>query len=198
MKIPTAVTINNTVLPVKEWNGQRVVTLKDIDTVHGRPNDTARRNFNKNKKHLIEGVDFFKVCSDEIRTHKMNGISPKAHGNILLITETGYLMLVKSFTDDLAWDVQRQLVNSYFTVQHFMHQVPPEPTKITDEEIQRIVERAKERRDMEALAKYHFLKAGVLIKQAEYEMKQGELFQLMRSHPWLAESDHLLRMEENI
>lgn len=26
-------------------------------------------------------------------------------------------MLVKSFTDDLAWDVQRQLVNSYFKVE---------------------------------------------------------------------------------
>lgn len=36
------------------------------------------------------------------------------HGDITLITESGYLMLVKSFTDDLAWDVQRQLVNSYF------------------------------------------------------------------------------------
>lgn len=31
-----------------------------------------------------------------------------------LITETGYLMLVKSFTDDLAWKVQRELVDTYF------------------------------------------------------------------------------------
>lgn len=29
---------------------------------------------------------------------------------VTLITETGYLMLVKSFTDDLAWKVQRELV----------------------------------------------------------------------------------------
>lgn len=34
----------------------------------------------------------------------------------MLITETGYLMLVKSFTDDLAWKVQRELVDSYFRV----------------------------------------------------------------------------------
>ena len=33
-----------------------------------------------------------------------------------LITETGYLMLVKSFTDDLSWEVQRQLVQSYFKI----------------------------------------------------------------------------------
>lgn len=29
---------------------------------------------------------------------------------VTLMTETGYLMLVKSFTDDLAWKVQRELV----------------------------------------------------------------------------------------
>jgi DNA-binding XRE family transcriptional regulator len=29
-------------------------------------------------------------------------------------TESGYLMLVKSLTDDLSWEVQRLLVNSYF------------------------------------------------------------------------------------
>jgi hypothetical protein len=34
-----------------------------------------------------------------------------------VVTESGYLMLVKSFTDDLAWDVQRQLVNTYFKVE---------------------------------------------------------------------------------
>ncbi|MDC4242763.1 hypothetical protein NE398_21855, partial [Clostridium tertium] len=32
----------------------------------------------------------------------------------LLITESGYLMLVKSLQDDLAWKVQRELVNNYF------------------------------------------------------------------------------------
>lgn len=30
------------------------------------------------------------------------------------MTESGYLMLAKSFTDDLAWQVQRELVNFYF------------------------------------------------------------------------------------
>jgi hypothetical protein len=45
---------------------------------------------------------------DEIRTLE---IPPKG---IILLTESGYLLLVKSFTDDLAWSVQRQLVNGYF------------------------------------------------------------------------------------
>lgn len=96
-------------ISVKEWHGQRVVTFKDIDTVHGRVDGTARRNFNKNKNHFIEGEDWYKIQPNEIRTV---GISSPNGG--IVLTETGYLMLAKSFTDDLAWKVQRQLVNSYF------------------------------------------------------------------------------------
>lgn len=63
---------------------------------------------------LIEGEDFFKISASEIRTTKLFDIPDKATADYALITEQGYLMLVKSFTDDLAWDVQRQLVNGYF------------------------------------------------------------------------------------
>lgn len=35
---------------------------------------------------------------------------------ITLLTESGYLLIAKSFTDDLSWKVQRQLVNAYFKV----------------------------------------------------------------------------------
>lgn len=112
------VSINKNDIAVKEYQGKRVVTLKDIDLCHNRPDGTARRNFNQNKQHLIEGTDFFKVCADEIRTHKIMDISTKTREDVTLITESGYLMLVKSFTDDLAWDVQRQLVNTYFRVQN--------------------------------------------------------------------------------
>lgn len=108
------ITINGYELPVKDYNEQRVVTFKDIDLVHGRPEGTAKRNFTENKQRFIDGIDYFKVCADEIRTNKICDISNKTHSDIILITESGYLMLVKSFTDDLAWSVQRQLVNSYF------------------------------------------------------------------------------------
>ena len=108
------VTVNDTNISIKEYHGKRVVTFKDIDLCHGRPEGTARKRFNDNRQHFIEGEDFFKVCASEIRTHKIMEISSKTREDITLITESGYLMLVKSFTDDLAWQVQRQLVNSYF------------------------------------------------------------------------------------
>ena len=103
------ITIANSNISVKEYNGERVVTLKDIDTVHQRPEGTARRNFNTNKHRFIEGEDYFKIQPNEIRTV---GITSPNGGTVL--TESGYLMLVKSFTDDLSWTVQRELVKSYF------------------------------------------------------------------------------------
>jgi hypothetical protein len=105
------IAINNKELQVKEFNGQRVVTFKDIDTLHERAEGTAKGNFYENKKHFIENEDYFlinKSLKYEIPTLEI------PNRGITVLTESGYLMLVKSFTDDLAWSVQRQLVNGYF------------------------------------------------------------------------------------
>lgn len=108
------IVINNTSLQVIEYKGQRVVTLAQVDSVHGRPEGTARRNFNANKRHLIEGEDFCKMSANEFRMRFPNILAERATEDITLMFEPGYLMLVKSFTDDLAWSVQRQLTNNYF------------------------------------------------------------------------------------
>ena len=107
------VSINKNDIAVKEYQGKRVVTLKDIDLCHNRPDGTAGRNFRTNKQHFIEGTDYFKISPDEFR-RTMGDMDKRQSNDVTLITESGYLMLVKSFTDDLAWDVQRQLVNTYF------------------------------------------------------------------------------------
>lgn len=106
-------TINGYELPVKDYNEQRVVTFKDIDLVHGRPEGTASRNFRANRNHFIENEDYFKITPDEFR-RTIGEMDSRQQNDVTLLTESGYLMLVKSFTDDLAWSVQRQLVNSYF------------------------------------------------------------------------------------
>lgn len=117
----TVVTIENTEMQIREYNGQRVVTFKDIDVAHNRPSGTASRNFRKNKNRFIEGVDYIMVQKDEIRlldnpnvtnSHIRNVQIPNR--GLVLLTENGYLLLVKSFSDDLSWAVQRQLVNAYF------------------------------------------------------------------------------------
>ena len=63
------VTINSTDIAVKEYNGKRVVTFKDIDACHERPEGTARKRFNDNKYRFIEGEDYFAINQpSEIRT----------------------------------------------------------------------------------------------------------------------------------
>lgn len=103
--------INNHEVIAKEYNGQRVVTFKDIDTVHERPDGTADRNFRENKDKFILGEDYF--CLTKSQNNEIRGLEIPNRG-ITLITEQGYLMLVKSLADDLAWEVQRKLVKSYF------------------------------------------------------------------------------------
>lgn len=116
MKELQTVTINSTDISVKEYKGKRVVTLKEIDQCHGRPDGTAKRNFQQNKQHLIDGIDYFIVKPSDVQKNEFRTFEIPNRG-LTLLTESGYLMLVKSFTDDLAWDVQRQLVNSYFKVE---------------------------------------------------------------------------------
>lgn len=59
MIVNNLVHIGNSDISVKEYDGRRVVTFKDIDMVHGRPEGTARKRFNNNKKRFIDGKDFF-------------------------------------------------------------------------------------------------------------------------------------------
>lgn len=124
--------IGNHDVEIKMYKGQRVVTFKDIDMVHERPDGTARKRFADNREHFIEGEDYFVVTPEmlentgmsEKRTSGIESVNPRGTA---FITESGYLMLVKSFTDDLAWKVQRDLVSSYFNMKEIVNtQLSPE------------------------------------------------------------------------
>lgn len=110
------VKINDIPVEVKEYSGQRVITFKEIDQVHGRAEGTARKRFGENRKHFIEDVDFFMLRRGDNALSVFRTVEIPPMG-ITLLTQTGYLMLVKSFTDDLAWKVQRDLVRNYFVRQ---------------------------------------------------------------------------------
>lgn len=111
--------------PAVEFHGQRVVTFAMIDEAHRRPRDTAKKAFQRNRARFIDGDDFFIVDASEVEwgvtDHLARGIkrpgkkmNSPIRGRVTLITESGYLLLTKPFNDDLAWQVQRQLVKAYF------------------------------------------------------------------------------------
>ncbi|EKF3202352.1 ORF6N domain-containing protein [Salmonella enterica] len=108
------VNINNKQLPAIEYHGQRVVTFAMIDEAHQRPEGTAGRNFRENRNYFVEGMDYVELGSDVIRRDLPEGVFSKFAPSGIVLFESGYLMVAKSLTDDLAWKVQRELVNSYF------------------------------------------------------------------------------------
>lgn len=103
-------------LTIIEHQGERVVTLAMIDQVHQRQDGTAKRNFHENRSRFQEGKHYFLVPraqKDEFRTL---GVEIPNRG-LTVLTQRGYLLLVKSFTDELSWQVQDMLVDGYFAIQ---------------------------------------------------------------------------------
>lgn len=108
------VTVGDQSIPLIEIEGTRYVTMATVDMIHERPDGTARRNFGHNRERFAEGEDFIKISAGDFRTRFAPSLSQRVTENITLLTEEGYLLLVKSLNDDLAWKVQKRLVKSYF------------------------------------------------------------------------------------
>ncbi|WP_241622507.1 ORF6N domain-containing protein [Rosenbergiella australiborealis] len=109
-----AITLSNQNLPLVEYKGQRVVTLAMIDQAHQRPEGTARKAFNRHRSRFTEGRHFFELTASILCTQSFIGLFPPRTSKAIVVTEMGYLLLTKPFSDDLAWKVQEQLVESYF------------------------------------------------------------------------------------
>ena len=113
------VTINQNPVQRIHYKGAPVITLRMMDELHQRVDGTARRTFSQHKEYLIADEDYFKVPYQEWSeiTAVRNTYGGKDTGQrnpITFLTQTGYLLLVKTFTDKLAWQIQRELVNGYF------------------------------------------------------------------------------------
>ncbi|WP_139385498.1 ORF6N domain-containing protein, partial [Salmonella enterica] len=89
-----SITVQNSLMPLVEYQGQRVVTFAMVEAAHQRPKGTARATFNRNRHRFISGRHFFEPSSDVIRTMMQRGVFPRKTARGVLITEMGYLLLV--------------------------------------------------------------------------------------------------------
>ena len=121
------VKINNNDVMVKEFQGQRVVTAWDIAKVHTRIVGDINKIFNRNKDKFILNEDYFSLTPMEFseRFKVIQDFIPNNVKEIPLFTESGYLMLVKTFTDDLSWKVQRELIKGYFIAKEMVRPLTP-------------------------------------------------------------------------
>jgi len=112
------VKVNSNDLKIKEYKNERVVTIYDVAKLHEVNNKTIKENFNNNKHYLIENEDYFVLSKIEYENfvNEKLGKEYNATKEIILFTEQGYLLIAKSITGEKAWEVQRQLVKSYFKV----------------------------------------------------------------------------------
>jgi hypothetical protein len=53
--------VDNAEIMIKEYNGKRVVTFKDVDLVHDRLEGTAKARFARHKESFINMEDYFKL-----------------------------------------------------------------------------------------------------------------------------------------
>ena len=185
--------IGNKDLQVKQYKGQRVVTFKDVDMVHERAEGTARKNFGNNKKHFISGVDYFDISKNDVgeefsQTYGFDNKAPKG----MLITESGYLMLVKSLQDDLAWEVQRELVNRYFRIDNsrkVISEIKGQLITIINDLLDEKLSEAREYYKINSKSKvdistYIKKRLGILRADDEYEQVKARVFLLLGITKW--------------
>ena len=110
------ITIADKEIELKEYKGERVVTAWDIADLHEKDVKVVNQHFNRNITNLIENEDYYIISKETFL--KSHFVTLKNHApnlkEVALFTESGYLLLVKGFTDERSWNIQRQLVKSYF------------------------------------------------------------------------------------
>lgn len=121
-------------MQIREYNGQRVVTFDDICAVHKCERKRLTKHFERKRKHFLKDEDYYELTRKEL--NDLTSPNSKIIGNPMikayLFTESGYLMIIKCLDDDLAWKVQRQLVNSYFKVKQEIPERKTYPLLVED------------------------------------------------------------------
>lgn len=93
------VKIEDKELVIKEWNGERVVTAKDIAELHERDVKRVNEQFNRNIDKFELGKDYFQLTREEMRKSQFATALSKYSNNDIenLFTERGYLKLTEIF-----------------------------------------------------------------------------------------------------
>lgn len=155
--------IFNKEIEIKEYNGERVITAYDIAELHGRDVKVINQQFNNNRNKFIENEDYFVANRNLI--HKLKSLTLENNlqnlKEIILFTDTGYLLLTKTFNDELSWKIQRELVKAYFKLKELKDKVKSGELEIKNTQLKEINDKPTE------LQQYNLKRAELMIKAAE-------------------------------
>ena len=97
------VKINDKELGIRYYNNERIVTAWDIAYLHNKTVSEVGQQFKRNIKYLKENLDYFILDRDDISVSHLviQKNIPNNVKKIPIFTESGYLLLVKSFSKQL-------------------------------------------------------------------------------------------------
>lgn len=157
------IVIFNKEIEIKEYNGERVITAYDIAELHGRDVKVINQQFNNNRNKFVENEDYFVANRNLI--HKLKSLTLVNNlqnlKEIILFTDTGYLLLTKTFNDELSWKIQRELVKAYFKLKELKDRVESGELEIRNAQSKEINDKPTE------LQRYNLKRAELMIKAAE-------------------------------
>lgn len=137
-QVAIGLTANKVPIYLKEWQGERVVTIQDIAAVHELPRNTVQKAFQRHSHELCLGKDYFELAPSEAQDFKAKyqldnlSMSKKSGINGLkLFTEYAYLVLACTFSGEKAARIRHILIESYFTCKNLAEAVPA-PVSVQD------------------------------------------------------------------
>jgi hypothetical protein len=100
---------------------KKSILVKEIAQIHGRELKFINQSINRNRSRFKDNVDIvdlkgteFEVTLSNCEIYNQNSIN--ASNNIYLLSERGYLKLLKILEDDFAWEQYEKLVDGYFNM----------------------------------------------------------------------------------
>ena len=88
-----------------------ICTAETIAQVHGFPPSLIQIAFQRNHQRFIEGTHYFRLTLEEMA---LLGIPPGVRTTLKVFTRSGYLLLLKPFTDRRSLTIQEDMVETYF------------------------------------------------------------------------------------
>lgn len=111
-------TIDNTILPIIEWKGVRVVTTETLATGYGVDDNNIRKNLSNNRDRFVEGVHTYTLKGDELKQYRnqvkdIHSVN-KHTTSLTLWTEKGAARMSKIVDSDEAWSFFEKMEEAYF------------------------------------------------------------------------------------
>ena len=105
---------------------KKCMLAKDIADIHGQSLSEINRRINNNRNHFKDGIDVINLLNgsetskeESVMFLKHIGFTQNALNRlkyIYLLSERGYLKLVKLLEDEKAWEIYEELVDNYFNM----------------------------------------------------------------------------------